>query len=75
MEEGGATMSLYPSDSSAGRQCAVMLKKIFEGEDINKIIPEWPKENGIAFDLRKARKFGIKIPIQMMEMAGDNIVK
>jgi len=75
MEEGGATMSLYPSDISSGRQCAVMIKRLFEGEDISKIIPQWPKENGIAFDLRKAKKFGIKIPIQMLEMAGDNIVR
>jgi putative ABC transport system substrate-binding protein len=74
MEGWGATISMYPSELSAGRQCAAMIKKIFTGDDIAAIIPQWPKENGIAIDLRKARHFGISIPIQVIEMAGDDII-
>jgi putative tryptophan/tyrosine transport system substrate-binding protein len=75
MEGWGTTMCMYPSEVSAGKQCAVMIKKLFSGEEIRTIIPEWPKENGIAIDLRKAKQFGIKIPIQIMEMAGNDIVR
>jgi putative ABC transport system substrate-binding protein len=75
MEGWGATMSIYPSELSAGRQSAFMIKKLLEGEDIKNILPQWPKENGIAFDLRKAKHFGIKIPVKMMELAGDDIVR
>lgn len=74
MEGWGATMSIYPSQESAGRQCARMIRDIFQGGNIETITPEWPKENGFAFDLRKAKRFGIKIPIEMIELAGDNIV-
>jgi putative tryptophan/tyrosine transport system substrate-binding protein len=71
----GATMSMYPSEVSAGKQCAVMINKLFSGNDISTIIPEWPKENGIAIDLRKAKQFKINIPANIIEMAGDDIIR
>jgi putative tryptophan/tyrosine transport system substrate-binding protein len=70
----GATMSMYPSEISAGKQCATMIKKLFSGDDIATIIPQWPQENGIAIDLRKTKQFGISVPIHIMEMAGDDII-
>lgn len=75
MDGWGATLSMYPSEISAGRQSALMIKKLFQGDNIASIIPQWPKENGIAIDLRKAKRFNIGIPIQIMEMAGDDIVR
>jgi putative tryptophan/tyrosine transport system substrate-binding protein len=75
MEKWGATMTIYPSEYSEGRQCAYMIKKIFNGEDIKTIIPQWPKENGIAVDLRKAKQYRISVPIQIMEMAGEDIIR
>jgi putative tryptophan/tyrosine transport system substrate-binding protein len=68
MEGWGAAMSMYPSEISVGKQCAVMIRKLFSGEDIKTIAPEWPKENGIAVDSRKAKQFGIKIPEHIMEI-------
>lgn len=75
MEGWGATLSMYPSEISSGRQCAMMIRKLFIGDDIKNIIPQWPRENGIAIDLRKAKKFGIRIPNKMMEMAGEDIIR
>jgi putative ABC transport system substrate-binding protein len=70
----GATMSLYPSYTSIGEQSGRMLKEVLEGTSISEILPEGPKENGVAFDINKVKQFGITVPIDMMEMAGENIV-
>jgi putative tryptophan/tyrosine transport system substrate-binding protein len=75
MEGWGATLSMYPSEISAGRQSAVMIRRLLNGEDIKNITPQWPRENGIAIDLRKAKKFGIVIPVQLIEMAGEDIIR
>ncbi len=71
----GATMVVYPSNRSMGLQAAKMIKQLFEGVPIKEIYPEWPKQNGFAFDLNKAEEFGIKVPVEYIEMAGENIVK
>ncbi len=68
-------MSLYPSHAVQGKQCATMVKRLFEGEPITNIIPEPPQENGYAFDMKKAKQFGIDIPIEMIQMAGENIIQ
>jgi putative tryptophan/tyrosine transport system substrate-binding protein len=68
MKGWGATVSMYPSEISNGKQCAVMIKRLFSGEDIKAITPEWPKENGIAVDLKKAKQFGISIPAHIREI-------
>lgn len=70
----GATMSIYPDLNRAGKDLAKMLKDVFEGKDIKTIYPRWPK-NGIAFDLKKAKQFKIKIPSYLLRAAGNNIVK
>lgn len=74
MEKWGATMSVYPSLKGAGKQIARMIKQLFEGEDIRNIIPQWP-EYGVAFDLKKAAKFGIEIPADLIQMAGEDIIR
>jgi len=71
----GATMVIYPSPVSMGRQAARMIKELFTGRDIKKIIPEWPKEYGLAFDLDKTAEFGIKVSIEYLEMAGEDVIK
>ncbi|MCF7908249.1 MAG: hypothetical protein K9L86_05220 [Candidatus Omnitrophica bacterium] len=75
MQGWGATMVVYPSNRSMGHQAARMIKELFEGRSIKEIYPEWPKNNGFAFDLRKAEEFGIKVPVEYIEMSGENIVK
>jgi putative tryptophan/tyrosine transport system substrate-binding protein len=74
MDRWGATMSIYPSYVSMGRQSGRMIGELFKGKKILDLIPEYPRGNGFAFDLNKARKFGIKVPMEMIELAGDNIV-
>ncbi len=74
VEGWGATMSIYPSDASAGRQCARMIQQLLDGVPMREIPPQWPKENGFAFDLRKTAKFGIAVPIPLLELAGENVV-
>ncbi|SLM31399.1 ABC-type uncharacterized transport system periplasmic component-like protein (fragment) [Desulfamplus magnetovallimortis] len=74
MENWGATMSIYPSLTDAGKRCAEMIKQLFEGKSIKEIIPEWPS-TGMAFDLNKAKQFGITIPEDLLKIAGENIIQ
>ncbi len=75
MEKWGATASIYPSHESMGFQAGHMIMKLFKGTNINSIPAEWPRNNGFALDLTKAEKFGLKIPVKIIEMAGSNIIK
>ncbi len=74
MKGWGATMSIYPSHAQEGAQTAVMIKRIFQGEPISSIIPEPPKEFGYTFDLKKTEQFGIQVPVDLIQLAGDNII-
>ena len=71
----GSTAVIYPSHDSIGEQAAAMLKQIFSGKAIGDIRPEWPRKYGFAVDLPKTQQFGIKVPIELLQLAGENIVK
>jgi putative ABC transport system substrate-binding protein len=71
----GATASIYPSHKSMGSQSAVMIMKLLRNVKIKSIPAEWPKKNGFAFDLNKANKFNIDIPVKLIELAEKNIIK
>ncbi|MCP3944295.1 MAG: hypothetical protein GY710_22845 [Desulfobacteraceae bacterium] len=70
----GATISIFPSLILAGDTVARMIKDLFEGKSIKKIIPVWPKSQ-VAIDLKKAKKFKIKLTPEILELAKDNIVR
>ena len=74
MGKWGATASIYPSHDSIGNQSARMVKELFEGKKVSEVMPEWPHKYGIAIDLRKAKHFGIDVPVELLQMAGENIV-
>lgn len=74
MEGWGATLSIYPSLKHAGRQAAVMLKKVFKGIPLSQIKPEW-SQTGVTFDLHKAQKFSLQIPQDLLKKAGNDIIK
>lgn len=71
----GATAAIYPSHESIGNQAARMVKELFEGKKVGDITPEWPHKFGVAVDLKKAKKFGIDVPVELLQMAGENIVR
>ena len=71
----GSTAVIYPSHTSIGEQAARMIKELFEGKQIADITPEWPKKYGFAVDLPKAKLFDIVVPIELLQLAGDNITK
>ncbi len=75
MAQWGSTAVIYPSHASIGEQAAAMLKGVFEGKPISAITPEWPKKYGFAIDLPKARQFKIDVPVELLQLAGENIVK
>jgi putative ABC transport system substrate-binding protein len=75
MARWGATAVVYPSHDSIGKQAARMIRELFEGKAVAEILPEWPKEYGFAIDLTKARQFGLIVPVEILQMAGENIVK
>lgn len=74
MKDWGATMAIYPSLVLGGKKVAGMIKQLFEGKSIKSIIPSWP-ETGVAIDINKARKYGLDIPNNIIEQAGDSIIK
>ncbi|MDD2540074.1 MAG: ABC transporter substrate binding protein [Desulfuromonadaceae bacterium] len=74
MDKWGAVATIYPSHESIGFQAARMIKELFEGKKISDILPEWPHRYGVAIDLKKAKKFGIDVPIELLQMAGENII-
>ena len=71
----GSTAVIYPSHASIGEQAARMIKELFRGTKVADIAPEWPKKYGFAVDLSKARQFNITVPIELLQLAGDNIVR
>lgn len=75
MEGWGATATIFPLTGNVGLQAAAMVQRVLASEPISSIKPEWPQTFGMAIDLPKAREFGIRVPIQMLLMAGPNIVK
>ncbi len=74
MKKWGAVATIYPSHASIGFQAAGMIKELFEGKKISDILPEWPHRYGVALDLNKAKKFGIDVPVELLQMAGENII-
>lgn len=75
MARWGATAVIYPSHASIGEQAARMIGKLFEGQNVADIPPEWPRTYGFAIDLAKTRRFAITVPVELLQLAGDNIVK
>jgi len=71
----GATAVIYPSHESIGQQAADMLITLFKGGKPADIVPQWPHKYGFAVDLPKARHFDIRVPVQILRLAGPNIVK
>jgi putative ABC transport system substrate-binding protein len=71
----GSTAVIFPSHESIGEQAARMIKDLFEGRNVADILPEWPKKFGFAIDLPKARQFRISVPVELLQLSGDNIVK
>jgi putative ABC transport system substrate-binding protein len=75
MDRWGSTAVIYPSHASIGEQAARMIRDLFEGRNIVDITPEWPKTYGFAVDLSKARQFNITVPVELLQLAGDHIVR
>lgn len=71
----GSTAVIYPSHASIGEQAARMIRHLFEGGNVADLTPEWPRKYGFAVDLRKARQFNITVPVELLQLAGENIVK
>ncbi len=75
MEGWGATFSISPDLDGFGIRAAHMIQRLFKGVSIREIIPEWPGHGKIAIDLKKAAKFGIQVPHEIIILAGENIVR
>ncbi len=74
MGKWGAVATIYPSHKSIGSQSARMIKEFFEGKKISNIIPEWPKKFGVAVDLQKTKQFGINVSVELLQIAGEDII-
>ncbi|MCU7853354.1 MAG: hypothetical protein KZQ80_14220 [Candidatus Thiodiazotropha sp. (ex Monitilora ramsayi)] len=75
MDDWGAMASVFPSHESIGLQAAKMIRDLFEDKSIKAIEPQWPARYGYAVDLMKARKFGVTVPVGILQLASENIVR
>ncbi|WP_041641281.1 ABC transporter substrate-binding protein [Magnetococcus marinus] len=75
MQNWGASAVIYPSHTSIGQQAAFMIKRLLEGEVVANIIPQWPTQFGYAIDLPKTRQYHISVPVGLLQLAGDNVIK
>jgi putative ABC transport system substrate-binding protein len=75
MDDWGAMAAVFPSHESIGNQAASMIQELFEGKPIEQIEPEWPAQYGYAVDLKKAQTYGISLPVGILQLAGENIVR
>ncbi len=75
MAQWGATAVVFPSHVSIGHQAAEMIGKLFHGSAISAITPQWPMQFGYAIDLAKAHHFEMSVPVGLLQLAGENIVK
>jgi len=75
MEKRGATMSIFPTTEGIGRQTANIIKRLLGGAAVKEVLPEEVDAFGVAFDLAKAKQFGIEIPEDLLKQAGKNIIK
>ncbi|MCG7909331.1 MAG: hypothetical protein JAY68_00720 [Candidatus Thiodiazotropha taylori] len=71
----GATAVVFPCLESMGRQLGDMVYKLFDGMPIEFIEPRWPARFGYAVDLNKTQKFGINVPVGILQLAGENIIR
>jgi len=74
MEYWGATAAIYPDLNTTGKQAANMVIKLLEGTPIKNIHPIWPA-TGIAIDIKKAKHFNATISKEVLEAAGNNVVR
>lgn len=74
MEARGATMAIFPTPEGIGRQTAKIIHRLLEGASVKDVLPEEVNEFGVAFDLVKAKQFGIHIPEDLLQRAGNNII-
>ena len=74
MDNLGASFAIYPSTDDSGKRAARMIDKLFRGEDIRTIIPEWP-ESGIAFDLKRLVKWNVHPSQELLKEADGDVIK
>ncbi len=74
MKKWGATMTITPALKDQAQEVAGMIDKVFRGESVKNILPLWLDAYEIAFDLEKIKHFGINIPQELLDKAGENIV-
>ena len=72
----GATASIAPDTVASGEQIAEMISDVFQGKKIQDIMPQWPRKYAFAFDLKKAKKFKINVPVDLIEATPEkNVIK
>ncbi|MEJ2621477.1 MAG: hypothetical protein P8163_14795 [Candidatus Thiodiazotropha sp.] len=52
-----------------------MIQSLLEGKPVKQIKPEWPAKYGYAVDLKKAQTYGVILPVGILQLAGENIVR
>lgn len=75
ISEWGATAVVFPCLESMGRQLGEMIHQLFDEVPIEFIEPKWPARFGYAIDLNKTKQFGINVPVGILQLAGENIIR
>jgi putative ABC transport system substrate-binding protein len=65
----GCLAALGPNQYDVGRQTGEIVKRIIDGEDINKIAVAYPKEKELYLNLKSAKILGIEISNALKKQA------
>lgn len=65
----GALAALGPNQYAIGKQTGNMVARVLNGEDINKIIVEYPQHTELFINTKMARKLNIQIPNNILKRA------
>jgi putative ABC transport system substrate-binding protein len=69
----GALLHLTPSIEGSGREIARIADAILQGSDPGRIPPLPPEKFDMGINLETAVKYGIVIPQDILNLAGDNV--
>jgi putative ABC transport system substrate-binding protein len=68
VERWGATVSIYPDLKNISEVAASMLVRLFQGEAISNIMPQWPM-SGVALNQSLVKKHKLKISADLLKQS------
>jgi putative tryptophan/tyrosine transport system substrate-binding protein len=71
----GALAVVYPVHQSIGEQGGVMVASLLAGQPFKQLLPQPPARYGFAINLAAANRARVRIPLTLLQLAGNNIIQ